>query len=42
MLARNNNKISFPVSDSNGDIKYRGERFRMESITLEEKGEELL
>ena len=42
MLARNNNKISFPVSDSNGDIKYRGERFRMESIILEEKGEELL
>ena len=42
MLKKNNNKISFPTRDSNGYIKYRGENFKMKTITLEEKGEELL
>ena len=42
MLTKYNNKISFPIRDSVGNIDYRGERFKMKTITIENKECELL
>lgn len=38
LLAKNGYGITFPTADTNGDISYCGERFRMETCVL--KGEE--
>ena len=34
MLTNKNNIITFPVKDSNGDIRYKGEMFTMKEMVI--------